>query len=86
MHKVDLDGYDKKATRQELHVLTNTNRLTYDPNRGMMECNRSTGRSVQPWSPDTPEGVETKGPDNLLGLCIMVNSLQNTIYERLEII
>jgi hypothetical protein len=40
VQKVDLDGYDEKAARQEGHVLANAVRSIKDPNRGIMEWSR----------------------------------------------
>jgi hypothetical protein len=59
LHKVDLDGYEEYAARQEQQVAAKARRSRNEPKREKIECRRSSGSFAQPCSPDTTGDVET---------------------------
>lgn len=79
MHKVDLDGYEKKAACQERQVAAKARRSKEEPNIATIECSRPSGRSAQPWRVDTAWCLEIEVANSLLWLCMMINSLQNIV-------
>jgi hypothetical protein len=70
--KVDL--IDMNAECQLGHVEVNARRSRVEPNLTMMECNSSTGRSAQPWSPNMTHIMEMGVLEIRLMLCMVSNS------------
>jgi len=79
VQNVDLDGCEEKAERQERHVPAKARSSRKEPNRGMMDWSKPSGRSAHPGSPHTAGVVvEAEAPEILLGLCMISDSLQRS--------